>query len=326
MTDQPDWGRLIREGRAKEFVEQLHAGVERAKQVEAARPSWDQLAEALLDYRIAVYVTVLNSDGDPLSPIGLQAPAPGCELLAEVASLTKRRLNPGHALLQQQLQAYAGVLVDEIGGLAALMLADQPVRPALVISRVLLDAGAQVMYLLDPSISAEERTVRAANIRLDGLAAELEDLRGTPDPECEAEELRGEMNAVWEDGASDGLQRTLSSSGVERRHFSPAPPKAGAMTAYAAAELGPQMWRLLSSVVHLQDRTVVQFISGRGDVAQTVQGRKYGAIYTAAGVIAATESLGRLASFCGLDGSLLAERAGRLRALWNAASGADDER
>lgn len=325
MTEPPDLARMVAEGRIEEFVRALPESVARARRVAAQRATWDQLAEALLEFRIAMYVELLEGDDGPLSPIVLLPPALDGQVEIEGAALGQRRLNPRHELLRQQIQSYAGVLVDHLCGMAAVMLADQPMRPALVLSRVLLDVGAQVMYLLDPSIDATTRTVRAANVRLEGLAAELEDLRGTQDSDSEADELRGAMEAIWSDGEADGLKRTCNRKGEKQRYFAPAPPTGGGMTEFAAPGLGPQMWRLLSSVVHAQDRPVVQFITGRGDIGQDVQGRSYGAMYTGAGMLAASEAASRIAHFYGLSGALLAARATTLRDVWASASGMNDK-
>lgn len=324
VNEPPDLSRMIREGRHEDFLRTLGEAAARARIIAARRPTWDQLAHALLQFRTSVYLDLLQGEDGPLSPIALLQPTQGALLEVESAALASRRLNPGHELLRQQLTAYAGALVDHLGGMAALMLADQPMRPALVLARVLLDAGAQVLYLLDPAADAEQRTVRAANIRLEGLAAELEDLRGTPDSDAEVQELREAMDKVWADGEADGLERARSRKGEKQRYFEPAPPSGGGMAELALPGLGSQMWRLLSSVVHAQDRPMIQFITGRGDIGQEVQGRSYGAMYTGAGVIAATEAASRLAGFYGLNGDRIAACAAALHDLWAGASGMND--
>ena len=311
--DAPDWHALIQEGRHEEFVLELRRSAERAKVIAAKRPPWPVLAKELLVLRELAHTVLLDGDRDSLSPVTLRPPIDGCWLLKEAGSLRGRRLNPEHELVLQQVGAYSSALLDHLFGLASVMLGDPPVRPALVLSRVLLDAASHLAYLIEPGIDAATRTTRAANIRLEGLFAELADAELDANHDTESPlRLRKEIDVVYARGKADGLVRVTSRKGIAQRHFEPALVTTQEMSELVLQSLGPSTWRLLSSVVHAQDRSVIEFVTGRGDTHQRVQGRAYGALHTAPSVLGTTEALKLLATATGRDNSELTAQADRV--------------
>lgn len=323
--EAPDWNALMQEGRHAEFVLELERRAERAKVIAAKRPPWSALSQELLTLRELTHAVLLDGDRDPLSPVLLKPPVDGCWLLSEADSLRDRRLNPQHDLVLQQVGAYSSALSDHLFGLASVMIGDPPVRPALVLSRVLLDAATHLAYLIEPGIGAATRTTRAANIRLEGLFAELTDAELDADHPTETSlRLHKEIDDLYARGEADGLARATSRKGVAQRHFEPALVTTQAMSELILQSLGPSTWRLLSSVVHAQDRSVIEFVTGRGDTHQRVQGRAYGALHTAPSVLATTEALKLLATAMGRDNSKLTAQADRVNVVWSFAAGLRD--
>lgn len=320
-SDHVDVLALLQQGREEEFLEYMRSIGEFAARQAAQLPQWDELATESLVYWQVLQSVLFESELGPLSPLVLKSPASGSWLATEAQQLQRRQLNTSHCLVLDQAQAYAVGLCDQLRGLSALMLADPPVRPAMAIARVLLDAAAQLAYLLDEQCSPTERSARAANIRLTGLFVQLQDLHPHSSDSEASSRLQEEIEDLYARGCADGQRRVMDKKGKEQRYFEPSPIPTQDMTGLLLGDLGRRSWRVLSSVVHVQDRPSIQFTSGRGRFGQEVHGRRYAALDVAPSVVATAQVCLRLTRALGLSDEPLAVRSQALSTLWARAAG-----
>lgn len=321
MAEDADPAQLIAEGRIEELLLQIRRGAEREERVAALRPSWRDLVPLLVMFRETLHRSVLEPVSDVLAPFQLRPAADASAFSVGATIRAASQLDPAHALVEEQILSYGGAISDHLWGLAAAMSADPPVRPALVIGRVLLDAGAHLHYLTDPAISGSERTIRAANIRLSALYDEMQDF---DDDHEGAARVKGEINLLLTAAEADGFRLMSRRRGLPQRCLEPRLPSTGQLASDLLGPLGPTAWRTLSSTVHAQDRPVLDLSTGRGIVATTVQGRSQAALQLGASVIMCTEAVGRTNRFRGIETTISDRAAEQLNTVWQAAAGLND--
>lgn len=263
------------------------------------RPHWPDLARALGALRTVGNALLLDGgDRAHLAPRRLLEPRAASRAAADRKAQARANLNTHNDLLMELISEYLVATSDHLWAMSVLMSSDQPFRPLLATGRILLDAGAHTHYLLDPEVGLRERVVRAANVELDAIRQELNDLGA--DDQRESEELFGQQEALLAAGDADGIPRAVSRKGEIQPRFAPGLITTGRMADLALGEgFGEAIWRLASSVVHARDRSVLEFVGGRGSIDLSGEGLGWtmGVPYVASCLVVMTETYVRTADY-----------------------------
>lgn len=319
---------------AEAMFGEIVAGAERGKRIAAARPTWPQLSDGLWAYHDAAQAafypgetrTSIVAHRESLIDPGGDSPA-----VVDAEALVERELNSGNELLLRIAHMYVGGIVNHFGGLAALVQNDVSARPAIALARVVLDASVHCCHLLKPNLTAVERTVRAVNIQVDMLRAERNDLDQAPpvDQELRVDEfdrINGEVSELHRDAESDGFARFVSKKGVAQDYLHPGPVSVEQLlTQYGDGDLYRTEWRHGSSVVHVKERPIIEFLIGSGDTKQEVHGRAYAAGKLMPAILMATEALSYASEYLGADDTALDTLRNQLLNYWAFGTGMRDE-
>ena len=149
---------------------------------------------------------------------------------------------------------------DHARGMGFLLSDERNFRTAIATSRLILDASARLMFILEPGISADSRLSRVGNLRLKALDEEIADLDRETESE-KIEELDSIRTSMLSAGLADGLQTTKS---PRRAFFEPNLSTGHIMNVVMNDDIGKHFWRQLSSVIHVQERPLVQLQLGLG--------------------------------------------------------------
>lgn len=146
-------------------------------------------------------------------------------------------------------------------GFANLCASDGPERTLIVVSRVLLDASAHVLWLLDPAVDEQARTIRSANVWFESIGEEIKD----PIAATEKQTLSRRRDDLLQAAITDGFQPVYTQRGARRHQLSPAHSQPDVLTA-ALSSQARNHWRAASSVVHAQERSHLRFELGTGAI------------------------------------------------------------
>ncbi|MFJ6680208.1 hypothetical protein ACIQLK_13925 [Microbacterium sp. NPDC091382] len=239
---------------------------EQAAVIARVRPTWADLSVAVGALRSDANTHLFEgADDRQFAPRRLLAWAPGSRAQRDHDDQVGKHLNNRNRLLIDLLEDYLVATSDHTWALTVLLASNPPFRPLLAAGRILLDAGAHIRYLLDESATLDERTGRAANVELLAIHEELKDDTAAPDRDVEV--LTERRAEILKQGDADDLPRGRFKSGEPQPWFAPALLQMPQMADLVLGkDYGRQIWRLASSVVHAQDRTVLRFVAGRGDV------------------------------------------------------------
>lgn len=316
------------------MVRDIMLGAERGKLIAAARPTWPQLGEALWAYHdVALNTfypgetrTSLVAHRESLVEPRHKAPAAN-----DARASAERELNPNNTLLMRIAHMYVGGIVNHLGGLAALVENEVSARPAIALARVILDASAHCCHLLEPDITTEDRTLRAANIQVDMLRAERNDLTQAPPlaedfRTAELQRINAEISDLHRAAEADGFTRSVSKGGDVQDYLEPGRVTIEELLSrHGDDEFYRSEWRHGSSVVHVKERTIIEFLIGSGDTKQEVHGRAYAAMKLMPAILMATEALSHAATYLGTDGRQLDRLRDQLLNYWSFSTGMRDE-
>lgn len=312
------------------MIRELKAGAERGQLLASLRPTWPQLSEELWKVHDAAQQvlfpgetrqSIVTEAGDFVG----HAPESACahDVLALQASLS----NPKNELVLRLTRMYAGGLVNHLGGLAALLSAEVSARPAIALGRVILDASTHCAFLLD-SVDEHARSLRALNLQLGMLRAEIADIVEGSGKETDQAvgPLRSEVATLIEAGVSDGFEQAVSKKGLLQNGFNPGTPAIEQLFKSAEhPDLFRDAWRQASSVVHVQERRLMEFYLGSGDFSQALHGRSYVAGQLMPSILLAKNAFERTAAYLGRDDRRITAATDEVLQWWSAAAGMYDK-
>lgn len=315
---------------AETMVREIRAGAERGRLVASLRPSWAQLGEELWLLHDSAQAAFFPSERrqsivtEAKNFIKYSNDSPCAE---DVSIMEQSRTNAKNELVLRLARMYIGGLVNHLGGLSALLAAEVSARPAVALGRVILDASTHCAFLLE-SAPSPERTLRALNLQLAMLRAEMADITegSGKDSDQEIEPLRLEVANLIENGVKDGFKQAVSKSGRPQNSFTPGTPAIEQLfKAFHSPDLFRNSWRHASSVVHVQERRIMEFYFGSGKLSQEVHGRSYVALQMMPSILAATRALDGACRYLGADPDDITNSSNRVLHWWALAAGMHDE-
>lgn len=237
-------------------VEAIKKGAATGTAVAAARPGWPDLGRVLSVLHAEFVASVWGGTDDRLAqrPLRPLAAAAG-------ASPGTPELNPDNQLVLQVANTSVTAVRDHLLGFANLCASDGPGRTLLAVSRILLDASAHTLWLLDPSIDERARTIRATNLWFESTRQEIND----PIAEAQKQTLEDRRDALLRDAVADGFQPVLTKGGKQQHQLTPAYSQNDVLTA-ALGNRAQAHWRDASSVAHAQERPDLRFALGVGEI------------------------------------------------------------
>ena len=241
----------------EELVHSIQEGASVGRRVAAARPGWPEVGKVVADLCDAFVESVWGSgesarvDQRPLRPLpSAQGDVPGTPLV-----------NPDNGFVLMVANTSVTAVRDHLLGFGNLCAGGGPGRTILAISRVLLDAAAHVMWLLDPAIHEELRLSRAGNMWLESVRQQL----GDPISDEEKDRLRTIRDMFFTQAVADGLTRCVRRNGTPDDVLEPRFSHDDVIEA-ALGNRAQDPWRAASSVAHAQERPHLQFELGLGDI------------------------------------------------------------
>ena len=279
----------------EDLFRRLIEGAAEGKAIAAARPSWDQLAEALFLLRSSSGLIAGDLTNIREVAVRLPDPAPESPFRRDAETLLDAHLNARNELVLETATLVGTGMLDHLSGLGLLVAAEAPPRSMLALARVVLSAAAQLCYVIDPSLTARQRSARAANFRISMLREELQDALREDKEESQVAALTDDIEELLRAGELDGYAMK-GKTRVKQCFDPPQPPEAQLI--HDAVDARGQ-FRNLSSVIHVQERTHVQFVLGLGASPQEVHGRSYAAMHMGASLIATAEAIQAAATYFG---------------------------
>jgi hypothetical protein len=315
---------------AEAIIREIQAGAERGRLVASLRPTWPQLGEEL--WKVHDAAQRVFFPGEARRSIVAEASnfvafSPDSPCAHDVRASHTSKANPRNELVLRLVRMYVGGLINHLGGLAALLSAEVSARPAVAIGRVVLDAGAHCTYLLD-FVGDHERSLRGANLQLAMLRAEIADIVEGSGKETDQalEPLRLEVAGLIEAGLADGFNQAISKRGEPQNSFIPGTPAIEQLfKSLDNPDLFRDGWRLASSVVHVQERRLMEFYLGSGDISQSVHGRSYVALQLMPSILFAKSAFERSGTYLGQKDALITSTIDEALQWWLAAGGMYDE-
>lgn len=312
---------------AKKFVTELRKAGAQAKLLRNLRPSWVDLADSLEEFRLVGNSLILDGDEDrKFSPRGLLLAKAGSRAFNDSELLAQSALNESNSFLLATLRDYLVSLSDHLWAMSTLLRADPPLRPLISTGRVLLGASAKIRYILEPGNDVTVRTSRVANLTLEAIREELLDLEDTD--VTERENLNTRKSEILIKGEEDQIERAKSKKGVLQDSFIPRILKEGDMVNLVfGGNSGRDAWRITSSVIHAQDRSLIRVVSGRGELDLSGDGlaEYMGAIFLAPSLVAAVYSYKYAAEYLGLETEVFTSKANEAIITIQAISGEFDD-
>lgn len=319
----------------EEMLREIQAGAARGKLVASLRPTWPQLGEQLWNAHDAAQRVFFPGESrqsivaEASNFARYSAKSPCAE---DALELKDSKSNPKNELVLRLSRMYIGGLVNQLGGLSAVISAEVSARPAVALGRVVLDASTHCSFLLEDNTSVKERSLRAANLQLGMLRAEIADIvEGAGGKSDEAvEPLRVEVANLISAGLSDGFERATSKKGQAQNSFRPGTPAIEQLFKLVDGSrdesgLFRDAWRHASSVVHVQERRIIEFYFGSGEFSQAVHARSYAALQLMPAVLVSKEAFERAANYLGVDAHQITLAMDQALQWWSAASGMFDE-
>lgn len=243
------------------IVEYWQRDGERRRYIERARPGVPQIGEWLRRLHDELLRSIGGDAADrwndtpPLTPDSLWHDGLGddeAEVVLDVAHL------------------FTTAVRDHLLALAILAESDGPTRSLVAMSRVLFDASCKARFVLEPSLRARVRVVRAANLELLSLKQEAGD---APPEDREAklkerDDLRDRLVATGHyRPTKDGTQLQ---SGIDTK----------AIQELAGPD-GPLIYRMLSSAVHSVERSWIRAFTGGSLIPGNLGGHHLVFLWTA---------------------------------------------
>jgi hypothetical protein len=318
---------------AESMVREILIGAERGKRIAAARPTWPELGHVLWGYHDAASKTFYPDESRNSLVAARQSlvrPDPDSPALSDLGALHGCALNGENELVLRLSHMLIGGVVNHLNGMAALVENDSPARPAIALARVVLDGSVHACYVLESGISERDRTARAANIQIEMLLAERNDLLQAPHENVETQsralkELESTLAHLHAAAAQDGFHRVVSRKGAKQPYLEPGHATVDQLlTRFGAEDFYRTEWRHGSSVVHLKERTIIEFMIGAGETAQEVHGRTYAAMKLLPSLLMATQALNEAADYFALDDTELGHERDRLLNVWSYGAGMRD--
>lgn len=237
----------------------IRQGATEGSAVAAARPTISDVGVAFADLHTAFCRSVW--DARTVASIGgrtVLTPREGSPGATHVPDCA--RSNPANCLVLEVADGYVTAVRDHLGGFAHLASVGGPARPLLALARVLLDASVHVSFVLAEDITERERCARALNLRFEALRQEIADARGN------SQQLETEREALMRAATDDGFEREVfhdKKSGKPKIAWFVLPHVRESDLIAEAVEGKAQLsWRVLSSVVHAQERAAIRFPLG----------------------------------------------------------------
>lgn len=241
------------------LVTQIHQRAIEGQAIARARPSIVDVGAAFSDLHAefceAVWGSTVGAPAAGRAPLQPRLGTPG-----EKHAVDCGRTNPANGLVLEVAGGYVTAIRDHVAGFAQLASVGGPARSMLALARVLLDASVHASFVLAEDIDERARCGRALNLRFAALRLEIADARG------DSRHLETEREVLMRAAVEDGFERLKvqdKQTGKQKTEWFVRPHQREAdLIANAVGGAARSSWRVLSSVVHAQERAVVRFPLG----------------------------------------------------------------
>ncbi|WP_152231840.1 hypothetical protein [Georgenia ruanii] len=227
-------------------------------------------------------------------------------------------------LVLNTVNEYATAVRDHLEALALLAESGAPFRPILALCRVLLDAAAHARLLMDAEITDLLRKSRVVNLKLRAIREEIMDPH-PPGGESTRQRLVRQREQLMALAIQGGCTQAVTKRGEPDWAVEPRLAHNEAIHALLGP-WGEQPWRYLSSVAHIQERSMIRFALGMEGIAPGPHAGAQAAVQAFPAILVCVEAVVAAQTFFGVAGQRIPDRLpDQVRAVWAAAAGLRDD-